>query len=137
MKISFLFPRWTEVFGPFSKLAKKTSAFPPLNIAYLAAIAENAGHEVQIVDGEIESLNNQEIADHVKDFSPDLIGLTGTTPVFHLLVRLAKTLKEHLDVPIMAGGHHVTLFKEKAFEKCFDFFFVSEAEMSFIDFLVV
>ncbi|OHB72176.1 MAG: hypothetical protein A2W17_00935 [Planctomycetes bacterium RBG_16_41_13] len=135
MKISFLFPRWTEVFGPFSKLAKKTSGFPPLNIAYLAAIAENAGHKVQIIDGEIEGLTNHDIANRVRNFSPDLVGITGTTPLFHFVTQLARTLKEYLNIPVMAGGHHVTLFKEKAFEKCFDFFFVSEAEMSFIDFL--
>lgn len=135
MKISFLFPGWTEVFGKFSKLAKKTSGFPPLNIAYLAAIAEKAGHQVEIIDGEIEGLNNQDIINRVKDFSPDLIGMTGTTPMFHLVVKLAKALKEQMDVPIVAGGHHVTLFKEKVFEKCFDFFFISEADVSFADFL--
>jgi len=135
MKISFLFPRWTEVFGPFSKLAKNVSGFPPLNISYLAAVAEKAGHEVQIIDGEIEGLSNPDIVRRAKDFSPDLIGITGTTPMFHLVVRLAKALKEQMNVPIMAGGHHATLFKEKAFEKCFDFFFVSEAEKSLEDFL--
>lgn len=135
MKISFLFPRWTEVFGTFSGLAKKTSGFPPLNIAILAAIAEKAGHKVQLVDGEIEDLTDRDIIERVKDFSPDLIGLTGTTPMFHLVSRLAKALKEETGVPIMAGGHHVTLFKEKVFEKCFDFLFAGEADTSFADFL--
>lgn len=135
MRISFLFPRWTEVFGPFSKLAKKVSGFPPLNITILAAVAEKCGHKVQIIDGEIEGLDNQEIINRVKEFSPDLIGVTGTTPMFHLAVKLAKAIKLQMNIPIMAGGHHVTLFKEKAFENCFDFFFVSEAETSLVDFL--
>ncbi|MGA2916336.1 MAG: radical SAM protein [Sedimentisphaerales bacterium] len=135
MRIALLFPRWTVVFGQFSRLAQKTSGFPPLNIAILAAIAEKAGHKVQIIDGEIEGLENQEIVNRVKDFSPDLIGITGTTPMFHLAVKLAKELKRQMDVPIMAGGHHVTLFKEKIFEECFDYFFVSEAEKTFADFL--
>ncbi|PIQ87173.1 MAG: hypothetical protein COV73_03650 [Candidatus Omnitrophica bacterium CG11_big_fil_rev_8_21_14_0_20_43_6] len=135
MKISFLFPSWTEVFGKFSRLAQKTSGFPPLNMALLAAIAEKQGHQVQIIDGEIEGLNNQEIIKRVKEFSPDLIGMTGTTPGFHLVARLAKELKEQMDVPITAGGHHVTLFKEKIFDNNFDFLFVSEADISFADFL--
>lgn len=135
MKVSFLFPCWTEVFGKFSKLAQKTSGFPPLNMAILAGIAEKLGHQIQIIDGEIEGLNNQEIIKRVKEFSPDLIGMTGTTPGFHLVVRLARELKEQMNVPIMAGGHHVTLFKEKVFDKCFDFFFASEADISFADFL--
>lgn len=137
MKISFLFPCWTEVFGKFSKLAQKTSGFPPLNMALLAAIAEKQGHQAQIIDGEIEGLNNQEIIRRVKEFSPDLIGMTGTTPGFHLVVKLAKELKEQMNVPIAAGGHHVTLFKEKIFDDCFDFLFVSEADISFADFLNV
>jgi anaerobic magnesium-protoporphyrin IX monomethyl ester cyclase len=135
MKISFLFPRWTEVFGKFSKLAQKTSGFPPLNMAYFAAIAEKMGHEVQIIDAEIESLTNKDVIARVKEFSPDLIGMTGTTPMFHLVVRLANELKAQMDVRIMAGGHHVTLFKEKIFDKCFDFLFVSEADISFAEFL--
>ena len=134
MKISFLFPCWTEVFGPFSKVARKT-ALLPLNITCLAAIAEKEGHEVQIVDGEIEDLSNKDIVKRVRDFSPDLIGMTATTPIFHLVVKLAKALKEEMDVPIMVGGHHVTLFKENVFGENFDFLFVGEADASFTDFL--
>jgi anaerobic magnesium-protoporphyrin IX monomethyl ester cyclase len=135
MRILFLFPGWTDVFGQFSKIAKKTSGFPPLNISILAAIAEKAGHEAQIIDGEIEQLTNLDIVERVKDFSPDLIGITGTTPMFHLVQRLAITIKDHMNVPIMVGGHHVTLFKEKVFEDCFDYFFISEAETGFAEFL--
>lgn len=135
MRISFLFPRWTPVFGPFSKLAQKTSGFPPLNIAYLAAIAERAGHTVQIIDGEIEGLAYSTIVTQTKRFSPDLVGITSTTPMFHLARELAIALKKEMEVPIMVGGHHVTLFKEKVFEPCFDFFFISEAEKSFAEFL--
>ena len=135
MRILFLFPGWTDVFGQFSKLAKKTSGFPPLNMSILAAIAEEAGHEAQIIDGEIEQLTNLDIVERVKEFSPDLIGITGTTPIFHLVQRLAITIKDHMNVPIMVGGHHVTLFKEKVFEDCFDYFFISEAETAFAEFL--
>jgi len=78
MKISFLFPRWTEVFGTYSKLAKKTSGFPPLNMAILAAIAEKAGHEVQIIDGEIEDLTNQDIIDRLIDQNDKLRGQFST-----------------------------------------------------------
>lgn len=135
MRISFLFPHWTGVFGQFSKLAQKTSGFPPLNIGYLAAVAESAGYEVQIIDGQIEGLSDQDIVDRVKMFSPDLIGITSTTPMFHLSVKLAKALKASMDIPVMMGGHHVTILKEKAFDKCFDFLFIGEAEMVFADFL--
>ncbi len=135
MKISLLFPRWTEVFGKFSKVAKDVSGFPPLNITYLAAIAERAGHQVQIIDGEIEGLSHQDFIDRLKVYSPDLIGITGTTPIFHVVMKLAEAIKEQIHVPIMVGGPHVTLFKEETFENFFDFFFIGESELSFPCFL--
>lgn len=130
-----MFPNWTRVYGPFFRVANKISAFPPLNITYLAAIAEQAGHKVQIVDAEIEGLTDQDTVNRVKNFSPDLVGITSTTPVFHIVKGLAQIFKEQVDIPIMVGGPHVTLFKEKVFEKYFDFIFVSESESSFARFL--
>lgn len=135
MKILFLFPRWTYIFGVFSRIAKQTSGFLPLNIAYLAAIAEKAGHSVKIVDGEAEELTTEVLLRKVREFSPDLIGLTCTTPLFHAVKELASKIKNGFDIPIMVGGHHVSLLREKALEDCFDFLFVGESEISFAEFL--
>ena len=120
MRLSLIFPSWTGVFGEMTKVARGASTFPPLNLAYLAAIAENNGHTVQLIDGEAEQLNIHEIISRVNDFSPDLIGLTATTPMFHIAVEQARKLKDALDVPIVAGGPHVTHFREEIFHKCFE-----------------
>ena len=82
MKLSLIFPSWTYIFGSIAKVARGASTFPPLNLAYLAAIAEKHGHSVQLIDGEAELLTIDEIVEKVKAFSPDLIGLTATTPFF-------------------------------------------------------
>lgn len=128
MKILFIFPNWTSVFGNFSRIAKKASSFPPLNLALLAAVAEKAGHNVQIIDAELESLSNQDILERIKYISPDIIGFTATSPMFSIVVDSARMIKANFKVPIIVGGPHVTILKEKAFEDCFDFLFVGEAE---------
>lgn len=52
MRVSLVFPAWTTVFGDMKKVAKGASTFPPLNLLYLAAIAEKHGHTAQVIDGE-------------------------------------------------------------------------------------
>lgn len=135
MRILFIFPNWTKVFGTFSSVAKKTSGFPPLNLALLAAVAERDGHTVKIIDAEVEELSNENILEKIKEFSPDLIGLTSTSPMFHIVVDTARAIKQAFDIPIIVGGTHVTIMKEKAFEDCFDFLCVGESDETFPCFL--
>ena len=52
----FLYPKWTGEYGLFSVFAKKAGVYPP-NLAYLAAIAEESGHEVKIIDGQVENMS--------------------------------------------------------------------------------
>jgi anaerobic magnesium-protoporphyrin IX monomethyl ester cyclase len=137
MRLSLIFPSWTGVFGEMAKVARGASTFPPLNLAYLAAIAEKNGHTVQLIDGEAEQLGIQDIITRVNDFSPDLIGLTATTPMFHIALEQAKELKAKLDVPIVAGGPHVTHFREEIFHEYFDYFVIGQCEGTFGNFLSV
>lgn len=131
MRLSLVFPAWTQVFGTMSKVARGASTFPPLNLAYLAAIAEKNGHVVQLIDGEAEQLTVSDIVNRVKEFSPDLIGLTATTPMFHIATEYAWAFKKVFNTPIVAGGPHVTFFREKIFHECFDYFVIGQCENTF------
>lgn len=136
MKIALLFPSWTAEYGVFSHFAKKASVWPPLNLAYLAAIAEKEGHEVRLIDGEAENLSLKKTLEEVALFSPDIIGITATTPFYHLAVELARELKAaNKNIPIIIGGHHITVLKEKGFAEFFDYAFIGEAEVSWPKFI--
>ena len=136
MRILFLYPKWTSDYGEISHFAKKAGVWPPLNIAYLAAIAEKFGHKVKIIDAEVENLSLTKMVDEVVSFNPDLIGMTATTPFFHLVERAACLIKLALPcVSVLLGGVHITVLKEKAFKHCFDYGFVGEADESFPAFL--
>ncbi|MGD0977365.1 MAG: radical SAM protein [Minisyncoccia bacterium] len=130
MKICLIFPKWTNQYGVFSYFAKRASTIPPLNLAQLAAIAEEQGHEVKIIDGEANDIPNEKMVECILGYSPDIIGLTAATPCFHIVVDLAERIKKVSDIPIAIGGHHITILSEKAFNAAFDFGFIGEAEAS-------
>ncbi len=118
MKLSLIFPSWYGEFGTFKYAAQKVSTFPPLNLCIIATLAEQAGWQVQVIDAHIEQLDHAAIVRKVREFGPDLIGLTATTPFIHTCNHLARMLKECMDAPIMIGGTHVAIVREPAFEDC-------------------
>lgn len=107
-----------------------------MNLAYLAAIAENEGYEVKIIDGEADNIPINGMISCTAMFKPDIIGLTATTPFFHVVVELAQSLKQNFrEIPIVIGGAHITILREKAFGSFFDYAFIGEAEESWPLFL--
>lgn len=136
MKVMLLFPEWTASYGIFSHFATRASTWPPLNLAYLAAISEKEGHEVRIIDGQVERMSLPKMIQETASFKPDIIGITATTPFYHLAIELAKGLKQSDGkTPIVIGGPHITILKEEAFSAVFDYAFIGEAEESWQMFL--
>ena len=90
-----LYPKWTEDYGIFAHFAKKASCFLPLNLAYVASVAENQGHEVRIIDGQVENKSLEKIINDTMEFNPDIIGVTATTPFFHF-AEDSKEMLSHL-----------------------------------------
>ena len=136
MKVMLLYPTWTSNYGIAAHFAKRGSTWPPLNLAYLAAVAEKEGHEVRIIDGQVENISLPKMIEQTGAFKPDIIGITATTPFYRIASDLARGLK-HLNskTPIVIGGHHITILKEKAFSSFFDYAFIGEADESWPMFL--
>jgi anaerobic magnesium-protoporphyrin IX monomethyl ester cyclase len=136
MRVGFLYPAWTKAYGIFAYFAKRNSSWPPMNLALLGAIVQSHGHEAFIVDGMPESLEVDDMVERTLAQNPDIVGLTSYSPFFHVQVELAKALKAAKpDLPIMIGGSHCTIVKEKALLDCFDYVFAGEAETALPEFL--
>jgi radical SAM superfamily enzyme YgiQ (UPF0313 family) len=87
----------------------QTSVGPPLGLAYLAAVARQAGHEVAIVDANALGLSVTESARRVRALEPTVVGLTATTPTLDLAGAIAAALGSGgRRVPILLGGPHGT-----------------------------
>jgi anaerobic magnesium-protoporphyrin IX monomethyl ester cyclase len=81
----------------------------PLGILYLAAVLLKAGHEVKVIDPNIDD-SVSTIADSVLLFKPDLIGISATTAQIENGIDIAACIKEknHF-IPIIIGGAHATV----------------------------
>ncbi len=136
MKVLFLYPSWTGSYGLFGHFARRNSTWPPLNLALLAAISEQHGHEVTIMDGEAEQTSLEDMAQRAVALKPDMIGFTATSPFFHISKAVAEGIKRIAPhIPIAVGGPHITIMKERALLAAFDYVFIGEAEHSWPEFL--
>ena len=135
-RLVLCYPAWTGEYKLFGWFAKRNSRWPPLNLALLGAVCEQAGHEVIILDGEIMGWDKKRLAAETVALKPDIIGLTAYSPFFHLSADVATEIKRlNPDIPIIVGGPHVTIMKEKALLPQFDYGFMGEAERSLPEFL--
>lgn len=133
MKIVLIHPPWSDLYGKYKAAAKVGNCYPPLGLCYLAAMIKNKGHICRIIDAEFESLSVDEVVRRVLEFSPDLVGITSTTPIFHHAKSLANSIKKSRDIPIVIGGPHVTVMPVETMEnKEFDYGIYGEGEETFV-----
>ncbi|HUW13051.1 MAG TPA: radical SAM protein [Anaerolineae bacterium] len=120
MRISLIGPKWNQM----------VNNYPPLGLAYLAAVAEQEGHDVRVHDFGLRPDRplEAELAD-VLAFRPDLVGFTSMTTSQHSVEQAAAPLKEELGVPLVIGGPHATVMPERTLsDPNFDFLVYAEGE---------
>jgi len=101
---------------------------PPIILAYVAAILEEAGHRVILVDANALRLTKEQVLKLLNDFSPDIIGFRADTYWFHRVVEWAEFFKKNIKAKIIVGGINITLYpKESLSYNCFDFGIAGEA----------
>src|SRR5512141_2053994 len=71
------FPLRVLLINPRFQLPIDTRTTPHLGIAYLAAMSEKRGDEVVVFDQDVEDVR---LADFVREYQPDIVGITSNTP---------------------------------------------------------
>ena len=119
--------------SPVTKYLFYNSA--PLGILYIAALLEEKGHTVAVIDAAAEELNVEQTVQEVLDFKPDVIGVGSFTVTFESTCKLGEALKEYLpSVPLILGSYHVTLVPEDAMShQCFDVGVLEEGEFTMLE----
>ncbi|MDP2729851.1 MAG: radical SAM protein [Dehalococcoidales bacterium] len=85
---------------------------PPMGLAQLAAVLEEKGYPVIIVDANALNLQPEAVVPLVGN--ADIIGLTAMTPTINSAMATARHLKKaRPDLPVVLGGAHATLLPEK------------------------
>ncbi len=111
------------VFNPFTYKPHEThlrtvqdffGLFPPLSLAWVAAIAEQAGHETRIIDARTLGLSVDETVQRLREFRPDLVGYMLTTDMFQETLAWIRAVKAKFDAPVIVGGANMRFYPDEA-----------------------
>jgi radical SAM superfamily enzyme YgiQ (UPF0313 family) len=132
--ILLIAPGWGHIYGRFQSLSRRFNFQPPLGLCYLSSALKRAGHRTKIVDAEAQNLDTETVIREALSRHWDAIGISATTPIYPAAVDLAINLKQKFKGPILLGGPHTTIVREKAFHSsgCFDYLICGEAEKTIV-----
>ena len=92
---------------------------PPLGLAYLAAVLENDGHSVRIIDAPTLNLSLSQIGRELEHDQPDIVGVTSTTPtIYEALSVIRKAKRVCPNAVTVVGGPHASFFAAETLKEC-------------------
>jgi anaerobic magnesium-protoporphyrin IX monomethyl ester cyclase len=124
----------------YSDYGIASAVLPPLGLCYIAAVLEKENHEVKIIDGVAEKINSKELIEKIKEFNPNIVGITAMTVGFNRAVETAKKIKEfNKEIIVLLGGPHISSIPKKVFEEqeCFDIGVVGEGEYTAVELIKI
>ncbi len=90
----------------------------PAGTAYVAEYLQHAGVEYRVVNMSA-GIGMDALFEEVRRFSPGMIGMFLMTQAFRESYAVLEALKTTFPgIPLVAGGPHVSLFREKVLEAC-------------------
>jgi anaerobic magnesium-protoporphyrin IX monomethyl ester cyclase len=133
-KVIFVSPPYIDLYG---KLGKAAGRYFPLGLGYIAAYLRHYGnHKVLMYEPEAQGLTYNDLKRIMKRESPDVIGLTCSTPNFHRALELAKIAKESSSAKIVLGGVHASALPEfivETYPALIDCVVVGEGEITMLE----
>jgi radical SAM superfamily enzyme YgiQ (UPF0313 family) len=98
----------------------KMQLSPNLGLAYMAAVLERDGFEVQVVDAAAENLDFDAVIERIRAFAPSVIGAGGQTPVIRRSMTIFARAKEEIsrDIITVAGGPHFSFADRESLAEC-------------------
>jgi len=114
-------------------LNKRQGVLPPLGIAYIAALLKENGYQVKILDTIVLNLTRDEAAEEIKNFRPDIVGITAMTSSFKGSLEAAQLAHENAAVVVLGGPHLAAYPKETLSYKCIDFGIIGEGEYPMLE----
>jgi radical SAM superfamily enzyme YgiQ (UPF0313 family) len=125
-------PSQEKVYG-----VKMSPIYPPLGLLYIGAVLKKAGHDVKLLDIDLENVTEQSFKEVLREFKPSVLGITSVTPTIKDAVKWAREAKIHNpSIRVVVGGIHATIAPlELAKEPSIDFVVVGEGERTVVELL--
>jgi radical SAM superfamily enzyme YgiQ (UPF0313 family) len=108
----------------------------PMGLAYLAAVIEEKGNQVTVLDCLAEGIDQNQLKQKLAMSTPDVIGISSMTPMVLSTLMAAKGAKEACpDAAIVLGGPHATFMDKELLvaEPAVDVVVRGEGEVTFAE----
>ncbi len=109
---------------------------PPLLLAYAAAYIRSRGHEVELIDAEVDSISVKDFILKAEHNLPDYTIFETSTASFRNDVEVAREIKERVSSKIVFVGSHVSALPVESMEgNNLDAVIVGEYELSLSEYI--
>lgn len=102
----------------YGKYAAGAPVLPPLGFCYIASVLLERGFEVRLLDCAAEGGDLASVERAIREFKPQLLGVTSTTVSFHCagrVIALAKSVDP--EIVTVLGGAHVSAVPRETLEE--------------------
>lgn len=90
----------------------------PLGLGYIASVIRDED-DVKILDALSMDYTDEEVANEIKKFNPQVVGVTATTPAIYEAYNVAKIAKTiNPDTTTIIGGSHATFTSMEILNEC-------------------
>lgn len=93
--------------APYPKQAKiimEASHYPPMGLAYTAGFLEPHDIECKIVDANLFKFDEDKVFNIIKNYNPDVVGISYNVVSVHEAINISKMVKENLHKHVILGG---------------------------------
>lgn len=133
MNVVLTRPPYSTLYGVYKKIPKDREIRVPLGLLYLASSLEKDGHKVIVIDGEPQLMSVSQIVNKIIEINPDSVGVSSTTPEFHLTKEIVTQVKAfNKKIITIVGGAHVSVLPNESLYEYpdIDYVVVGEGEHS-------
>ncbi len=131
VKVALVFPPYKESQDSISLKENKQhlGLIPPISLGYVAAILEQIGCTVRLIDVSALGLAKEDVIADLKSFNPDFLGFTMSTFQFQHTLSWIRYIKSALNISVIVGGIHLSVYpRETLTHPEIDYGVVGEAE---------
>jgi anaerobic magnesium-protoporphyrin IX monomethyl ester cyclase len=111
-----------------SSLAHEVGIVMPLGIASIAAYIREKGFSVGIIDAQAQKLSLEQLRKKIKEFKPEIVGITSMTPTVHDDLAVARLAKEEGCYTVLGGPQINAMPRETLKNEFVDFGILGEGE---------
>ena len=132
MKVLLIQPNYRRIYA-YAQSKDITPIFPPLGLAYIAAVLKQNKIPVRILESNAFDLDHDQIKKEIEKYGPDIVGITSTTSLIEEAYEIAELCDKKIKVVI--GGVHASSLPNETLEKFprFDYLVRGEGEFTFLE----